>query len=280
MPREFPKGDNIPQGDNITGWLFAVYPDQRDGAVLWLITEDGQRLRLRYPFQTSFYVAARDSNRLQGVQRYLAAWRNPPEMRCTTKRDLFKGPRKVLEIRAPDPLTQEQIFYHLQQRFKALQFYNAKIPFSVRFGGETGGFPMAKCRVILQDEAGVSPAVDTTVTKTLIVKSLHMLDSPWEITYDLPHLRELIIEPDTDPTYAPPKMVTLRGGEATWQLETQNEPALLLGVSEILENLRSRCDHCGLRRQMVLSLLGAHCRKISVGIQPQPGSATPSPDQG
>ncbi len=209
------------------GWLLAVYPDQQDGAILWLIAEDGQRLRLRYPFKTSFYVAARDFSRLQGVQHYLAAGRNPPEMHFTTKRDLFKGPRKVLEIRAPDPITQEQIFYHLQQHFKALQFYNARIPFSVRFGGETEGFPMAKCRLTLRGDA-----VETTV-----VQELHVLDSPWEITYDLPHLRELIIEPDTDPTYASPRLVTLRGGETTWQLETKNHPALLKGVSEILNTL-------------------------------------------
>ena len=204
----------------LTGWLFSVYPDRRDGAVLWLIVEDGQRLRLRYPFKTSFYLAARDISRLQGVQHYLAAWRNPPETCLTTKRDLFKGNRKVLEIRASDPVTQEQIFFHLQKRFKALQFYNAKIPFSVRFGGETGSFPMAKCHLVLHGA---------------MVESLHVLDSPWEITYDLPPLRELIIEPDTDPTYAPPGLVTLRGGENIWQLETQDEPAFLQGVSEVFD---------------------------------------------
>jgi len=210
----------------LTGWLFAVYPDQKEGAVLWLISEDGQRLRLCYPFKTSFYVTARDTGRLQSVQHFLATGRNPPEIRFTTKRELFKGHRKMLEIRAADPITQEQIFYGLQQRFKALQFYNAKIPFSVRFGGETGGFPMAKCRLMLQEDAG----------ETTVVESLHVLDSPWEITYDLPPLRELIIEPDTDPTYAPPGLITLHGGGATWQLETKNQPALLWGVIEILKS--------------------------------------------
>ena len=255
----------------LAGWLFAVYPDQQAGAILWLIAEDGQRLRLRYPFQTSFYVAARDISRLQGVQRYLAAGRNPPEMRFTTKRDLFKGPRKVLEIRAPDPITQEQIFYHLQKRFKALQFYNAKIPFSVRFGGETGGFPMAKCRIVL---------AKGTDEKTLVVESLQALDSPWEITYDLPPLRELIIEPDTDPTYAPPKLVTLHSGNAILAVGNAERTCLAAGIERDFQDLRSRCDHCGLRRQMVISLAGAHRRKIPHRIQPQPGCGSPSPDQG
>lgn len=204
----------------LMGWLFSVYPDRREGAILWLIAEDGERHRLKQPFKTAFYLAARDVSRLQGVYRYLAAWRNPPEMAFITKRDLFKGMRKVLQIQAPDPLTQESLFYNIQKRFKSIQFYNAKIPFSVRFGGETGSFPMAKCHLVLQGDT---------------VESIDVLDSPWDISYDLPPLRELIIEPDTDPTYAPPGLVSLRSAESTWQLETQNEHALLSGVIDILK---------------------------------------------
>jgi len=217
----------------LRGWLFSVYPDREEGAVVWLIAEDGTRHRLCYPFPTTFYLAARDFSRLQDVQRYLAAWRNPPQMRFSNKRDLFKGNRRVLEIRASDPITQEQIFYNLQKRFKSIQFYNAKIPFSVRFDGETGSFPMAKCHLVLQDNAA-----KIAVAETAIIESMQVLGSPWDITYDLPALRELIIEPDTDPSFAPPSLVTLRGGDSSWQLETQNEPALLLGVIEILKT----CD--------------------------------------
>ena len=204
----------------LMGWLFSVYPDRSDGAIIWLIAEDGKRHRLQHPFKTTFYLAARDISRLQGVYRYLAAWSNPPEMTLITKRDLFKGMRKVLQIQASDPITQENLFYNIQKRFKSVQFYNAKIPFSVRFGGETGSFPMAKCRLVLKGDT---------------VETIDVLDSPWDISYDLPPLRELIIEPDTDPTYALPGLVTLRSDESTWQLETQNEQALLLGVIDILK---------------------------------------------
>jgi len=205
----------------LTGWLFSVYPDKQDGAVIWLITDDGERCRLCCPFETTFYLAARDTSRLHDVYRYLAALQNPPALRFTFKRDLFKGTRKVLQITAPDPVTQEHLFYDLQKRFKYLQFYNARIPFPVRFGGETGCFPMAKCRLLL-DAAG-------------LVERIDVLDSPWDLSYDLPALRQLVIEPNTDPNYAHPNLVTLRGGDATWAFETQNKRELLLGIKDVLD---------------------------------------------
>ncbi len=204
------------------GWLFSVYPDKDGGAVVWLITRDGERQRLCQPYKTTFYLAARQRGRLQGIYKYLAERSNPPEMAFTFKRDLFKGSREVLEIQAPDPITQAHIFYDLQKRFKHIQYYNAKIPFSVRFGGETGSFPMAKCRLVLDDRG--------------TIESLDVLDSPWELSYDLPALRLLRIEPDTDPTYAWPNLLTLRGGASTWQFETQDERGTLLKIIEILQS--------------------------------------------
>jgi DNA polymerase II len=128
----------------------------------------------------------------------------------------------VLQILAPDPTTQEYIFYDLQKRFRDIQFYNAKIPFSVRFGGETGSFPMAKCRLVLDADG--------------LVESIDVLDSPWDLSYDLPPLRQLVVEPDTDPTYAPPSRLSIQGGDSTWDLETKDERQLLLVLIDILES--------------------------------------------
>ena len=204
------------------GWLFSVYPDRQDGAVLWLIAEEGERHRLCMPYRTAFYLAARDFSELNGVYAYLAMKKNPPEMVYTFKRDLFKGMRKVLQIQAPDPITQEYVFYDLQKRFRNIQFYNAKIPFSVRFGGETGAFPMAKCHLVLDSDG--------------LVESIDVLDSPWDLSYDLPLLRQLVIYPDTDPTYAPPSRLSLQAGDSSWDLETEDERELLLAFINILEN--------------------------------------------
>jgi len=206
----------------LIGWLLTVYPDKADGAVIWLIAEDGERHRLCQPYKTAFYLAARDLSRLQGIQAYLSAKSKPSEIAYTFKRDLFKGMRKVLQIQAPDPISQKHIFYDLQKRFKGIQYYNAKIPFSVRFGGETGAFPMARCRLVLGADG--------------LVESIDILDSPWDLSYDLPPLRQLVIEPDSDPTYAPPSHLRLGYADNRWELETQDERGLLLGIIEILEN--------------------------------------------
>ncbi|MBC8507403.1 MAG: hypothetical protein ISR58_16885 [Anaerolineales bacterium] len=214
---------HITHTSELIGWLFAVYPDSVDGAVIWLIAEDGVRHRICQPYPTSFYLAARDSIRLMNVHFYLSERSQPPEMAFTLKRDLFKGMRKVLQIQAPDPILQEHIFYHLQKRFKYIQYYNAKIPFSVRFGGENGSFPMAKCRLVLDDADGR-------------VESIDVLDSPWDLSYDLPTLRELTIQPDTDPTYAPPSRINLQGGDSHWEYEMGDDHSLLLGFMEILES--------------------------------------------
>ena len=190
--------------------------------MIWLIEEDGTRHRLTQLYKTTFYVAARDFSRLQGVKAYLSAKNNPPEMSYTFKRDLFKGMRKVLQIQVRDPITQGQIFYDLQKRFKDIQYYNAKIPFSVRFGGETGSFPMAKCRLVLNDQG--------------LVETIDVLDSPWDLSYDLPALRQLIVEPDTDPTYTPPTRLSIQGEDSAWELETKDKREILLAFIDILES--------------------------------------------
>ena len=205
----------------LIGWLFSVYPDQKDGAVIWLIAEDGARLHLCCPFKTTFYLAARKPSQLNNVQAYLAKLENPPEIAFTSKRDLFKGMRKVLQIQCPDPVTQGHLFYHLQKRLREIQFYNAKIPFSVRFDGETGAFPMAKCRLGLDADRRV--------------ESIDVLDSPWDLSYDLPPLRQLVVEPDIDPTYAPPSRISLQSGDSTWELATQDDRELLLGIIDVLD---------------------------------------------
>jgi DNA polymerase II len=210
------------QSAQLIGWLFSVYADKDDGAVLWLITVDGIRHRLCMPYKTAFYLAAREFSDLHSVYTQLMSWSNSPQMIYCFKRDLFKGLRMVLQIQAPNPITQERIFYTLQKRAKGIQFYNAKIPFSVRFGGETGCFPMAKCRLVLDDGG--------------LVESIDVLDSPWDLSYDLPLLRQLVIEPDIDPTYAPPSRISLQGRDKTWEIATNNQREFLLAFIDILES--------------------------------------------
>ena len=204
---------------DLIGWLFCVYPDE-EGAILWLIGEDGCRYRLAHPFRTTFFLAARDFFRLQDVYRYLKERQNPPNMLYTFKRDLFKGMRLVLKIELNNPIAQERLFYNLKKQFKNVQYYNAKIPFAVRYGGETGVFPMAKCCLHLDEAGGV--------------KTITALDSPWDTSYTLPKMRELLIDPDTDPKFSRPSSLLVRAEGVTWQLDTVDEQPLLVAMKNIL----------------------------------------------
>ncbi|MBI3078328.1 MAG: hypothetical protein HYY85_15290 [Deltaproteobacteria bacterium] len=51
----------------VRGWLFDLYPD-REGMVVWLLTEEHEARRLLAPFTPAFYVSGPD----QALRRLLA----------------------------------------------------------------------------------------------------------------------------------------------------------------------------------------------------------------
>ena len=55
----------------LTGWLLDTYEHPQDEVVLWLLADDGRRVRLRQSLPLTFYVAAEQETALQSAQRYL-----------------------------------------------------------------------------------------------------------------------------------------------------------------------------------------------------------------
>ena len=53
-------------------WLLDLYEHETDGLVVWVILEDGQRLRLRYHFPVTFYAAG-PASRLHELAVWLRA---------------------------------------------------------------------------------------------------------------------------------------------------------------------------------------------------------------
>ena len=73
----------------------------------------------------------------------------------------------------------------MKKTLKWVRYFDAEIPFPIRYGVARKVFPMAQCRVQVSDQGQIL--------------EVEALDSPWDTVYDLPPLRALAIEPDADP---------------------------------------------------------------------------------
>lgn len=204
----------------LRGWLLSVYPDEADGAVIWLLGNDGERYRLTQPIKVTFYIAG-DNDRLKTIRDVLQDHPTPPKTSLLFRRDLYKGLLPVLAVQADSPLAQQKLFFWMKKSFKWVRYFDASIPFPIRYGVAKRVFPMAKCRL--------------QVTKENQIIEIEALDTPWEIIYDLPPLRILTIEPNTNPCHAAPKYLTVRFEEMRVNLYLSDEPGTLLRLQHTLD---------------------------------------------
>ena len=205
-----------------TGWLLDLYPHPQDGAVLWLLDEAGspQRLRLRQPFPLTFYVAG-PAERLRQLWRYLESQPICLQLERRERRDLFSPqPATVLAVRVESPAAQPGLFRQVARTFPELAYYDADLPFSLHHAARYGTFPLARCR-LAADASG-------------LVQELEVLDSPWELDPPLPPLRVMSLEPEVDPSHAPPRRLLLRQGRFSYRLSLEAGRALLINLAAIL----------------------------------------------
>jgi DNA polymerase elongation subunit (family B) len=264
----------------LDGWLLSVYADETDGAVVWLLGEDGKRYRLTQPFETTFYVSG-DEARLKDIRKELGTRAPPPKSlsvncarggvpaaeACTavshpvsgrhphgadgrraassrgtngersrsdsglsifrtkmtflTRQDLYKGMLPVLAVRVENPVAQQRLFHHMKKTFKWVRYFDAEIPFPIRYGVTKKVFPMARCRVQIDEPDRIL--------------EIEALDSPWDTVYDLPPLRSLLIEPDADPQHAAPTRLDVQYEGILVTLSLSDEAGLLAGLQRILD---------------------------------------------
>ncbi len=204
----------------LDGWLLSIYADETDGAVVWLLGQDGKRYRLTQPFKTTFYVSGEEA-RLRDVREDLRRQDSPPEMAFLTRQDLYQGMLWVLAVQVENPVAQGRLFQYMKKSFNWLRYFDAEIPFPIRYGVAKKVFPMARCRVQVNDREQIL--------------EMAALDSPWDIVYDLPPLRGLAIEPDADPHHAAPTCLRLRYEDTEIALRLSDEPELLERLQRILD---------------------------------------------
>jgi DNA polymerase-2 len=204
----------------LDGWLLSVYADEMDGAVVWLLGEDGKRHRLTQPFKTTFYVSG-DETRLRDIREDLQKGDTPPKMTFLTRQDLYKGMLPVLGVQVDNPVAGQKLFRRMKKIFKWVHYFDAEIPFPIRYGVAKKVFPMARCHVQIDDRDQIL--------------AIEALDSPWDTVYDLPPLRTLAIEPDADPHHAAPTCLNIQHEDTLITLSLSDEPALPKRLQSILD---------------------------------------------
>lgn len=178
--------------DEISGWLFDLYEHPERGIILWVISDTGERLRLRMDFAITLYAAG-DTTRLREAWRYL---KGRAQLARTKRRDLFMGERDVMAVTFD---CTEKIFHDLHTRFPELDYYDADISITLRFIARTDCHLLGRCRITTQGER---------------IQSIEPLTSPWSMEHEPIPLRIMRMAPDANPVFRPPtrlKVQTERG---------------------------------------------------------------------
>ena len=121
-----------------TGWLLDVYAGQEGGIVLWLLTDEDQRLRLRMDFPVTLYVTG-DVKLLRQAWIYLKE--KDVKLDRVRRRDLFAGECDVMSVTVANPSRLSGLFMDLSLQFPALDYYDADIPICLRFIARTKSAP-------------------------------------------------------------------------------------------------------------------------------------------
>ncbi len=205
--------------DEASGWLLDVYADEAGGVTLWLLADDGRRLRLHMDFAATFYAAG-DFHLLR--QAWMLMKDKEARLERTTRRDLFLGERDVLAVTTSNPADMQKLFAELQQKLPSLDYYDADIPLSLRFIARTEAHLLGRCRVAA--EAGH-------------VESIEPLDSPWEIDPAPMPLRILTLTPDCNPAIRKPRSVRVQYGRAAYNLQLDALRVFMIGLKADLKRL-------------------------------------------
>jgi len=201
------------QTSELTGWLLDLYPNPKGDVTLWLIGEDGRRHQLHQKFPVTFYIAGKNEQ-LRAVWKYLQTQLIPVSLSRTERRDLFSGMTTVLAVNVEQPADQPILFNTLSRQFPDLTYYDADLQFSLRHASVHGTFPLAKCKVAIDDANWI--------------RSIEVLDSPWDLYLPPPPICVITLEPDVDPSHAEPKKLLIQTPRGKYTIDLSISPRAIL----------------------------------------------------
>ncbi|MCC6604736.1 MAG: hypothetical protein IT327_16120 [Anaerolineae bacterium] len=200
----------------LRGWLLDLYADEADGLVLWLLAEDGRRLRLTQHFSLTFYAHG-PFPRLRALWRFLQQQPVGVQLARTVRQDLFAGPLDVLAVTVANPALQPHLFRQVTRCFPDLTYYDADIPLGLRYAAVFDVFPLCHCEVEVDDDARIQHILP--------------LESRWDVAPSDPPLRLLTIEPDEDPSHRDPSFLWIDDGRSRRQVPLQPLNLLLTSLN-------------------------------------------------
>jgi DNA polymerase-2 len=195
-----------------SGWLLDVYVDQEAGLVLWLLTDDDQRLHLRMDFPVTFYTSG-DFQLLRQAWAYLKD--KDVKLERMRRHDLFSGECDVMSVAIANPIQLSKLYRDLSQRFPSLEYYDADIPTSLRLIARTNTHMLGRCRVYLDGEW---------------IQRIEPLSSPWEIDPVPLPLRIMTLSPDVDPSMCTPQSLKVQCGRDHYSAPLKPTRPFLIGL--------------------------------------------------
>jgi DNA polymerase-2 len=208
--------------ETLTAQFFDVYPNDKNLTV-WLAGADGVRRCLTQDFAASLYAAG-PAVRLRQLWKWLKAQPFPARLSRLERRDIFQGMLPVLAVEVLQPARLDELFRGMQAAFPDLSWYDADISLPLRYAAAFDVFPLAQVRVEVHDDK---------------ILSILPLDTPWDLDctgaggVDEPMptpLRLLMLEPDRDPSHAPPGSIIVSYERLRYSLPLDKPVPLLVSL--------------------------------------------------
>ena len=151
--------------------------------VVWLLCEDGRRIRAVDPFVPTCYLAAPPSIR-EHASRLLRRASCRIGTREVERYELGAlRPTSVLEVSVHAPAQFSSLTQHLIRACPDAQFFHVDVSLPQRYFYDRQLFPLVHC------EAGL--------TAEGRIQSIQALESPWDTDYGLPPLTIMELSPDS-----------------------------------------------------------------------------------
>ena len=208
-----------------TGWLLDVYAHPQRGVTLWLLCDDGRRLRLQQDFPVSFYAAGppqrlrqlwtclRSIGALEGANHESPMQASPSPtftLSREERRDLFTGMIPVLAARTDSPAALSRLYSRLTGQFLDLTFYDADVHIAIRHAAVYGTFPLARLALEADEDGSIQELV--------------VLDTPWHLDPERPELRMMSLEPEEDPFHSDPQRFIVQTTRGRLALDVPGTP--------------------------------------------------------